>query len=527
MFLIRLNAILIFTVGLFLFTVGLANQEIIGFESRFYLFALEMWRHGPTWFPTTYQEPYPDYPATSTYLIYFVSKLTGGLSKFSAVLPSAIAASVTLAVTYLIGALHDKRWGLFSVFFLLFTVSFFAEARTISLDQFITAITCVSFYLVYAHHLRGGDRLMVWIFPLFVLGFAIRGPLGLVIPTSIICMFYLLEKNYKQFFIVGLISLLLLIICCGILCLLAYHVGGMPFLQDVIRMEVLGRMQKTSPSPVLYFYFLRNFGSYAITYPLALFVLIGIFWKTKTTPEKKLIQKLLGWVLIILIGLSIPADKKTRYVLSIAPALALICGYLFIVVKEQQYLYKLQRIMIAFFYFFSRLALVAILLVHRYQPKLIFPFLKAIAILGGLQILISFSQQLFKKESTSPFFALLTFIALIIFVAEPINLNFNRTRDFVWQTENLRQKTSELVFLQKDKDALVIKYLVNMPERQVPHFVNNLDEFTKLPQDAMMVLSEEDFQKYSSKNPFSVVMRGKMGHRDVICLIKNRNKTDV
>ncbi len=55
-----LDAVIIFFTGLLLFTIGLPHQEIIGFESRFYLFALEMWRHGVSGFPTTYQNSYPD-----------------------------------------------------------------------------------------------------------------------------------------------------------------------------------------------------------------------------------------------------------------------------------------------------------------------------------------------------------------------------------------------------------------------------------------------------------------------------------
>src|SRR3989344_2953414 len=107
----NIEAFFIFCLGLLVFTIGLSNQEIIRFEARFYLFAVEMWRHGLTWFPTTYQQPYPDYPVTGTLFIYLFSKLFGNLNKLTAVLPSAIASAMVLATTYLIGALHSRRWG--------------------------------------------------------------------------------------------------------------------------------------------------------------------------------------------------------------------------------------------------------------------------------------------------------------------------------------------------------------------------------------------------------------------------------
>ncbi|HLB57816.1 MAG TPA: hypothetical protein VJL60_03275, partial [Gammaproteobacteria bacterium] len=62
------EAVVIFFLGLIIFTIGLSHQEVITFEARFYLFALEMWRHGLSFFPTTYEQPYPDYPVTSTAL---------------------------------------------------------------------------------------------------------------------------------------------------------------------------------------------------------------------------------------------------------------------------------------------------------------------------------------------------------------------------------------------------------------------------------------------------------------------------
>ena len=65
----------IFAVSLFIFTWNVSTQEVIGFESRFYLFALEMWRHGLSWFPTTYHKPYPDYPVTSTILPTITARL--------------------------------------------------------------------------------------------------------------------------------------------------------------------------------------------------------------------------------------------------------------------------------------------------------------------------------------------------------------------------------------------------------------------------------------------------------------------
>ena len=203
---------LIFLGSLFFFTFGLQHAEIIGFESRFYVFSLEMYRHGVTWFPTTYKTPYPDYLGTSTFLIYLAAKGLGGLNKLTAVLPSAIAGSITLVATYLIGALQKRALGLYAAGFLLFTLAFLSAARTISLDIFVTAFTTLIFYIAYRAKLQQQKIPLILILLLLTASFSIRGPLGIVIPAGVLSLFYLLYQNIKYFFVIAISFLLLLLI---------------------------------------------------------------------------------------------------------------------------------------------------------------------------------------------------------------------------------------------------------------------------------------------------------------------------
>ncbi len=453
-----LEPIIIFCVGAIVFTVGLSHQEIIGFESRFYLFALEMWRHGPSWFPTTYQQPYPDYPVTATFLIYLTAHMLGGLNKLAAVLPSALAAAMTLSVTYLIGALHNRRWGFYAVLFLLFTNTFLSEARTISLDQYTTLITVLCFYLVYQ------KRSLWFVLPLLVLGFAFRGPIGLVIPTGVLCVYYLLEKDVKKLLFIGCASVFLLGICSAILFMLAYHVGGMAFVQDVVRMEIVGRIHDIDVPPY-YFYFVESIGAYAITFPLGILIFLGLgsqLFKKNLPVDLQFMQKLLGWVLVILIGLSIPADKKIRYILPMAPALALFCAYLFMAIQEKKYFFYLRRI----FYIVT-----------------------------------------------------LTFVLIFLLVVEPINIKLNRTRDFVEQIEKLRHsRHAQLVFYQESADGLPIKYVVNMQHEEKPIFIQNPKELLRSKQPAFFITRTEYFLQIpkSISGKFHEVQRGKLGHMDVV-----------
>jgi hypothetical protein len=71
---------IIFAAGFFLFTGALFNHEFVQFEARFGLFAQEMFRNGLSFFPTTYNHYYPDYPATQTILTYFLALAIGNYS---------------------------------------------------------------------------------------------------------------------------------------------------------------------------------------------------------------------------------------------------------------------------------------------------------------------------------------------------------------------------------------------------------------------------------------------------------------
>lgn len=450
----KLDAIIVFLCGIVLFTVGLSHQEIIGFESRFYLFALEMLRHGVSWFPTTYRHPYPDYPVTSTLLIYLSAKLFGGLTKFTAVLPSAVAAAATLSATYLIGATHVRRLGWFAVGFLLFTLTFLMEARTISLDMFVTAFTAFAFYFAYTAHVQQKKLPLVWIMILLGMSFAVRGPIGLVIPTAVLCVFYLMEKEIKTFFLVGTLAAVLLVLCTLLLLGIAYHAGGDDLLQAVLRMEVLGRLQGVAP-PV-YFYWLEGLSAYAVTYPLAILVFLMAAWRRDE--QFKVIKILAAWGFILLIGLSVPADKKMRYILPMAPALALICA-------------------------------------HIFRRKNMFRTIVFVS-------------------------AVTAWVLTYILIVEPANLRANLTRDFVQRIEALRElHHARLVFYHEGPDGLVIKYLVSMPKEEDPIFITDFQQLNHIKQP-VFVITQEDNLRVIPPRSLHIIARGKVGHDAVLVFSK-------
>lgn len=465
-FVIR-ESFFIFFLGLFLFTIGLSHQEMISFESRFYLFSLEMMRHGITAFPTTYGKYYPDYPVTSTLLIYLSAHWFGGLTKWTAVFPSVVASALTLVFTYRIGALHGRRWGWSSVLFLLCTLTFFSEARTISLDQYTTLVTTISFYLAYSALLEKRNPNLFFIALCLLAGFAFRGPIGLIIPASVLFIFYATEKNKKHFFVFCGLAFFLLLFCIAVLSWLAYHAGGSCFLHNVLRMQIFSRMNPVQ-TPPFYFYVVESMGAYAVTYPLAIIILIFLrrpLLKKDPSVDFILLKKIVFWILIVLIGLSIPADKKVRYLLPIAPALALISGYFILMVRE------------------------------KYVKKSLF-------ILSGLVFI---------------------FVMSMLWVVEPINIKLNSVRGTVLKIESLRQiNQAKLIFYQEDSDGLPIKYLINISKEEIPLFVKTPKEILLVRKPAFFISSEENFNAIPNKirSHVKVVFRGEIVRKRMVVFSK-------
>lgn len=512
----------LFFCSLILFTWGIYSQEVIGFESRFYLFAQEMWQNGPSWFPTTYGEPYPDYPGLATFLIYLTALAAGSLNKLTAVFPSALAAALTLTMTYLIGSLQNKRFGFCAVFLLLMTITFFKSARSITLDIYPALITTTCFYLIYSADLSHKVKRKWWVYPLLALAFAFRGPIGLIMPAGVVCVYYLIKRRFLEFLAAGVLALLVLLLCCAILAMLAYHAGGVLFMQDVLRMEVIGRM---GDSHLPFYYYLQTaLSDYAVAFPLALLMLPGILCSHKTEQRYFMFQ-LIGWLFVILIGMSIPGDKKIRYILPLAPAAALIAAALFAGTSPQKYLIGLRNLVLSVFFLLPGLLwILCLLLSAKTGIKIALPVLVVLIALQLLNILFLLLHGVIKMYRNVLILgvAAAAFILIFICIVEPLSVHVERARSFVRQVEQARQQSeASLVFYKEGRDGLPIKYLINT-ENAHAVFIDNEKDLLVQPKEAFVVTRETQFNSLplSIKNEFRVLKIGLMGHVQMIVFVR-------
>ena len=520
----------IFFLGLIIFTISL-QPEFISLQCRFALFAQEMFNNGPSFFPTIYRVPYPDYPATSTLLIYLFSLLFGKVTPFSAVLPTALASALILVVTYKIGAIRSRKWGLLSVMFLLSTHLFFSEARVISPDQFVSLATVLCFYVIYSADVFGREK-RLWFIPLLLAaGFSFRGPIGLIIPASVVCSYYLWCREFKKLTLMALAALGVMILCSAALLAAADFQGGKEFVRKVIYSQAIGRV--TESNKIHLFYWLACLYSCAIGYPLAIVITFAGF---KNIVKKKndnyvLIGCLLSWILVVLIGMSIPATKHLRYVLPIVPAISLIAAYLFVDSSPKGILFETRNILVSVCYHLPRLATLATLFLLIFCRYFGFPvdvhYIVALILLIGLNIIIRTQKQKLKAGFKHNIAFLLTGVAVLITVnigiAEPVSLTLESTRPFVEKMKSLQnERPGQVVFYQIGPDGEDIKFAANYNRPTKPLFIKNSEDILQQSPQTYFVSRQKAFNNLPEKiaQKTHVEFYGKIGHKD--CVIFSR-----
>ncbi|QNR00136.1 hypothetical protein BGI51_22230 [Pseudomonas oryzihabitans] len=504
------ESLLMFVAATVLFTLGIWNQAPQGFDGRWAVFLNEMFRHGPSFFATTYGQPYPDYPGTATWLSWLAARVIGTPNQFANVLPTALASAGVLAITYRILADRSRAWALLTVLLVVLTPQWLEKARAVCLDQMIALVALVCFYLFYRADRDNSPSLRLLVLPLFVLGFAIRGPLGLIEPCAIVSVYWLVtawcDPHRRPAALRGLIGygvagLVLLAACWWTLMQLARLEGGDTFAAEVWQMQVTGRLDESGKP--FWYYLQLGLYRYLPVMPLALLTLFA--WRREflfspDTADRRQLLWLAGCGLVILLGLSVPHFKRAYYVVPMVPFLAAIAA--FALIQAQARLRRMEVTYRTLVGLLPALAIVALFVCrhlwqkHGYWPDISLPGL--IILFAGLQ-LVGFvkwrSQFGTKRLLTLSALAFTALWVMLVAVIEPAQDLEYETRGFVTQVEGLReQQPGPLVFFGLGQDTWAIRYIMNLDHDEQPIFVGR-DQSTQLdalPRGSWVVLARQD-----------------------------------
>ncbi len=506
-----------------MFVAANGHLSIIGFDSRFVLFAQEMLRHGPGFFPTIYGEPYPDYSAFTPWLIYLCSLPFGQVTSFSAWLPTSIASAVTVGLMYRLLSPYSRRWAWLSIALLLLSNTFITETRAVSPDQMLATVSFAVFYLAYAADHFASARRLGAVFALLVLGFAICGPIGLLVPAAILCSYYLLNRQWRRLWTVGLASLLLLAGCVLILLLLARISGGQALMAEVVRTQFTSRLDGADGRSSVLWYFSSALGNYALAYPLALAVLANVaVVARKPRSEALTLMSLCAFAgLTVMLGMSVFEVKKARYVLPMLPMAAIVAAYPFQVRTGRSFGW-LRGVILALCCFIPGVLMAGLLAVRPRFPEVLSDIGPVLAVLGILQLVaLPLLMRPRLRLYGLPACAVLAVWISYIGVFEPTERTLYDTRHFSHAVRDAtRSDNAPLVLHGMGKDAKAIKFMVNLDEDLLPLFTETPAQLLALQGPANVVMSNTDFQALqgSRLSDLPVLLNGRFDKEDYILL---------
>ncbi|NVZ67899.1 ArnT family glycosyltransferase [Pseudomonas costantinii] len=508
----RMESLGIFLIALLLFTLGIWDQAPQGFDGRWAVFMQEMFRHGASLFPSTYGEPYPDYPGTATYFSFLFARLFGAPNVLANIMPTALASAGVMALIYRLLVPSGRAWALLTVLLTALTAQLLEKSRSVCLDQMVSLLCLGCFYLLHTGKRAGSKLRQYAVFPLFVAAFAIRGPLGLIEVCGVACVYWALspagtreEKIHllKKVIAHGVIGLILLAGCWWVLLKLARFSGGDSFADDVLRMQVAGRLDETGEP--FYFYFKLSLYRYFPVVPLALATLIALrhTWSLRhADADVQLMLRLGACGLMILLGLSVPHFKRAYYIVPMVPMFAAVAAYGLL--QARGWLLGVRR---GYEWLVALLPALAILAVfvcrylwnkHGYWPDVSVPVLVGVLIVLQLAAILVWQRlqgRVAQRLVILSLIALATQWLVLVKVVEPSkDLQFD-TRSFVGAVEKLRAgNPGTLVFLNLNKDTWAIRYIMNLDHDEQPLFIggNQLERLQTLPRPAWVIVARKE-----------------------------------
>jgi 4-amino-4-deoxy-L-arabinose transferase-like glycosyltransferase len=331
------------------------------------------------------------------------------------------------------------------------------------------------------------------------------------------------------------VTLFLLAACGTALLGAAYLQGGEDLVKRVIDAQAARRMVDDRESYLFYWY--RCLSSCAVSYPLAILVVAARFRRIlrRETRDDTFLGYMACWVLIVLIGMSVPAAKKARYILPIVPALALAASCVFIDLSLKGVLAETRKAVIricSFIPLSASVAAVGFLVFGR-----LFRFhadiysVVAAGLLTGLAVIVWAARRRLKSYPNGDMALMAAAVAAFIIIdagiVEPVEIGRQRTTPFAEKVLSLQQeRPGEVVFYRIGPDGEDIKFMVNYDRPVTPVFVKSPEELLGRQKDSYFIAGKQDFEQLPEaiKKQMKLCFQGRIGHKDCVVFILQQSE---
>ncbi|HET7854337.1 MAG TPA: glycosyltransferase family 39 protein [Candidatus Methylomirabilis sp.] len=269
-----------------------------------------------------------------TYWIIAPFYLLFGVNEFAARLPGAIAASLTVALTYLIGRnLANPQVALMAALILATTPRFFLFARVYHMDTFLTLFVTAAIYFF----LRARVTAKVWnsllAYGMTAMAVLTKGIVGALIPLAAMTPWGIRNRDLRRS-LLSPFGLGLLVLLALPWYILMYTKFGEEFLRVHFFLEHYQRAvsSRLGAKPITFLLKELLIGLLpwsAFMLPATVFVLGRIREPLKTVSERPLALLPVWWFGFVLAFFSLSSGKRELYLMPLYPAMALTLGEYF------------------------------------------------------------------------------------------------------------------------------------------------------------------------------------------------------
>jgi 4-amino-4-deoxy-L-arabinose transferase-like glycosyltransferase len=261
-------------------------------------------------------------------LLYWATALsfrTFGLSEWSARLPNALAALLTLLVLYVAVA----RWfaaetALLSAVILISSFGFFTMARILTIDMLLSCTFFLSLIFFYDFYRQKKPMSLYLFYTGLALATLAKGPVAPLLIGLSLLIFLFLERRVSflrpLLSVKGVLLYAILVVPWFVAIALREKEFLWFFLVDQNFLRFL--TQKHHRSGPIYYFLPVLFGGF---FPWSVFIprAVATFWRTRE------LRLFLIWFLVVFLFFSLSGSKLPPYILPVFPPLAIMLGCLF------------------------------------------------------------------------------------------------------------------------------------------------------------------------------------------------------
>lgn len=326
----RRDVLLLVALGLAIFLPGLGSRDLWNpDEPRYAEVAREMMASGQYLVPHLNGEIYREKPPLRFWTICLAAFVTGELDEMAVRLPAALEATATLVLVFLLGLkLFDRRTAWLSAAVFVSTLKILWQGRVGQIDMLLIFLVTLGMYFF----VRGWSEQRPLFYRLFFVATGLatiaKGPAGFLPPLLAISAFLLLTrqreelKRFRPFLGIGIWLL-------TVLCWLgpATLVGGWSYFERLLVDQNVRRFADPWHHFQPWYYYLKvlpaDFFPWLPLLPAALVPA----WRGLEGKKREGVLLCLAWVAVTIVFFSLSPAKRTVYILTMYPGLALVVGH--------------------------------------------------------------------------------------------------------------------------------------------------------------------------------------------------------